>query len=160
MSPQEAMREAHVPAQQSQAEQDARFPHSDENARWPSGPEGAARSRPQAAVGLKQPVRDRGTFEALARARPARRGAVSVRCVEDGNGPARVSYAVGRRVGNAVVRNRARRRLRSAVERYGAELAPGHAYLVSAGRAVVTMQFEVLAATVGELVRAAGDRSR
>ena len=45
--------------------------------------------------------------------------------------PPRVAYAVGRRAGGAVARNRVRRRLRAATRAHAAELAPGRAYLVS-----------------------------
>ena len=58
----------------------------------------------------------------------------------------RVAYAVGRRSGGAVVRNRIRRRLRAAVGQAG-HLAPG-AYLVSAGPAAADMGFEELTKTV------------
>ena len=58
-----------------------------------------------------------------------------VPAVADGAGvaagePARVAFAIGRRVGGAVERNRLRRRLRAALAE--TELAPG-SYLVSAG---------------------------
>jgi ribonuclease P protein component len=46
--------------------------------------------------------------------------------------PPRVAYAVGRRVGNAVVRNRVRRRLRAAVQESAELLQPGCGYLVGA----------------------------
>jgi ribonuclease P protein component len=46
--------------------------------------------------------------------------------------PPRVAFAVGRRVGNAVVRNRVRRRLRALAREHAAGFAPGHAYLVAA----------------------------
>ena len=46
--------------------------------------------------------------------------------------PPRVAYAVGRRVGGAVARNRVRRRLRAATRAHAGELEPGRAYLVGA----------------------------
>jgi len=69
----------------------------------------------------------------------------------------RVAYAVGG-AGTAVARNRVRRRLRAAVARAEDVLAPGGAYLVSAGQEAVTMPFEELAETVAELVGAAGQQ--
>jgi len=48
------------------------------------------------------------------------------------SGPPRVAYAVPRSVGNAVVRNRVRRRLRALVHQHAAELHHGHAYLIGA----------------------------
>jgi ribonuclease P protein component len=78
-----------------------------------------------------------------------------LRAVDRGDeGPAEVAYALGRSLGNAVTRNRVRRRLRAAVQRHEADLRPGGAYLFSAGRSAVTMPFQELAANVGELVRA------
>ncbi len=46
--------------------------------------------------------------------------------------PPRIAFAVGRPVGNAVVRNRVRRRLRAAVREQHELLRPGWGYLVSA----------------------------
>jgi ribonuclease P protein component len=46
--------------------------------------------------------------------------------------PPRVAYAVSRRVGNAVVRNRVRRRLRAAALESVELLQPGWGYLVGA----------------------------
>ena len=70
--------------------------------------------RPEASLGLIWRVRDRATFEALARARRHRAGPVSLRFLTDGSDdPPRVAYAIGRRVGIAVERNRTRRRLRA-----------------------------------------------
>ena len=44
--------------------------------------------------------------------------------------PPRVAYAVGRRAGGAVARNKVRRRLRAATRAHARELEPGCAYLV------------------------------
>ncbi|HAM01006.1 MAG TPA: ribonuclease P protein component, partial [Acidimicrobiaceae bacterium] len=78
-------------------------------------------------------IRDRATFEALRRSGArARRGSVTVTYSSVGAAPEpRIAYAVGRRAGTAVTRNRLRRRLRAAVG-HAPRLAPG-AYLVAAG---------------------------
>jgi ribonuclease P protein component len=55
--------------------------------------------------------------------------------VEQAPGPPRVAFAIGRRVGKAVVRNRVRRRLRhvlAELERSSAPGLPGGSYLVVA----------------------------
>ena len=60
-------------------------------------------------------------------------GPVSLRFLSDGSDdPPRVAYAIGRRFGNAVERNRARRRLRAAVALDEALLLPGGTYLLAA----------------------------
>jgi ribonuclease P protein component len=66
-------------------------------------------------------VRDRASFDALRRdGRRARRGPISVTVAvpdaPEAGGRPRVAFSVGRRVGSAVVRNRARRRLRAVVD--------------------------------------------
>jgi ribonuclease P protein component len=148
------MREAHVPAEHPEAQQAPRLSPPDEHARRPGDPEGAPPARPQPPVRLIHPVGDRATFAALARARPVRRGPISVRRIRVApGGPPRVAYAVGRAVGGAAVRNRARRRLRAAVRAGAPGLAPGAAYLVGAGPEVVTMPFPQLEAAVAELLR-------
>lgn len=60
----------------------------------------------------------------------------------DAGGP-RVAYAVGKRVGGAVVRNRLRRRLRAAISDVGHSLPPG-AYLVAAANDATELSFEEL----------------
>ena len=94
-------------------------------------------------------IRDRSTFEALRRqGRRSRRGHVTVTFVElDGVGVPQVAFAVGKRVGGAVVRNRLRRRLRAAVGSAAGSLAPG-AYLVAANREAVGLPYEDLKAQV------------
>ena len=137
--------EAHVPTEQSQARQDPRFSPPDAHqgracrAARPPGP------RPEASLGLIWRVRDRATFEALAGARRQRAGPVSLRFLTDGSDdPPRVAYAIGRRFGTAVERNRARRRLRAAVALDAGELRPGGVYLFAADRSVMTLPFPTL----------------
>ena len=108
--------EAHVPAQQPQAQEDPRFPPPHAHQGGPRGAARPPRPRPEASLGLIWRVRDRATFEALAGARRRRAGPVSLRFLTDGSDdPPQVAYAIGRRFGTAVERNRARRRLRAAV---------------------------------------------
>jgi ribonuclease P protein component len=74
--------------------------------------------------------------------------------------PPRVAYAVARKVGSAVDRNRIRRRLRAAVSERAVEFHDGGAYLLEAGRAVLTTDFAELCAAVSTAVRAASGASR
>src|SRR5581483_10519862 len=125
-------------------------PHADP--RGQGGPQVPTGAGPQAARRLTRPIRDRGTFAALKRAQPIRRGPVSLRVVHTGAPePARVAYAVGRRTGGAVARNRTRRRLRAALAQHTGRLRPGSAYLVGAGPETLTMPFTELVRRLGEL---------
>jgi ribonuclease P protein component len=65
----------------------------------------------------------------------------------------RVAYAVGKRVGKAVVRNRLRRQLRAAV----AGLEPG-AYLVAADPGALGLSYEDLRTKVATAMTAASVR--
>lgn len=129
----EAQGEAHISAQQASAVDTSRLPAPHEDARRPGDRSSAAPEGPLTALGLIGRVSDRATFDALRReGRRARRGPVTVVHLS-GSGDVRVAYAIGRKVGPAVVRNRLRRRLRSAVrelDRSDGGLAPG-AYLVA-----------------------------
>lgn len=92
-------------------------------------------------------------FAAVSRARRVRRGPITLRYLPDGAGdPPRVAYAIGKASGNAVARNRVRRRLRAAVREVGAELGSG-TYLFGADKAAMTMPFSALGAAVAEAVR-------
>ena len=100
-------------------------------------------------------ISDRTTFEAVRRTSlRARRGLVSVAFVADAGTAPRVAYAVGRTVGNAVERNRIRRRLRAVVSDVARELAPG-AFVVTATRGSAQLPYEELKAQVREAMRAA-----
>jgi len=150
------MREAHVPAEQPKAQEAPRLPVPHAKPGRSGGAQGPTPARPHAPVGLIWRVRDRATFAVLARAERHVRGPITIRFVPgESDAPPRVAYAVGG-VGNAVVRNRLRRRLRAAVARAEAELAAGGAYLVSARREALTMPFEALVEALAALFRAAG----
>lgn len=102
-------------------------------------------------------IRDRATFEALRRSdRRARRGPVTVTYAAVGeSGEPLVAYAVGKRVGQAVVRNRLRRRLRAAVD----DVAGLHAgaYLVAVDPAASGLSNEDLRTKVATAMTAAGE---
>jgi ribonuclease P protein component len=146
------MREAHLPTQQPEAQEEARLSRPDADSGRPRGAEVAAATGPQASRRLIWRVRDRGTFEALERSRPHVVGPIALRRAAAGPGPPRVAYAVGRRVGGAVARNRLRRRLRAAVRASADRLEPGTAYLFSAGPKAMTTTFQALERAVRELL--------
>jgi ribonuclease P protein component len=71
-------------------------------------------------------------------------------------GPAQVGIVTGRRVGNAVRRNRVRRRLREAAARI--RLRPDTAYVIVAGPRVADVDFSRLVDWLGRAVdESAGD---
>lgn len=107
-------------------------------------------------------ITDRETFETLRRdGVRARSGPISVTFVASGGENARVAYAIGRRVGNSVERNRLRRRLRAAVRQLeeDAELRPG-AYLVTPVREALQMTSSQLPQKLREVMRRVQDTSR
>jgi ribonuclease P protein component len=70
--------------------------------------------------------------------------------------PPRVAYAIGKRVGPAVVRNRVRRRLRAAALAHRDELRPGGAYLFGAAPAAASAPFAEIDAAMGRLLTGTG----
>jgi ribonuclease P protein component len=153
------MREAHVSAEQPEAQEASRLPGPHAYPRRAGGAQGPTRARARPPLGLIRRVRDRATFAALARAERHVHGAIAVRFVagEAGTAP-RVAYAVSG-APNAVARNRMRRRLRAAVVRAAPSLQPGGAYLVSARREAVRMPFTELVDALEGLFATAGRRS-
>jgi len=73
--------------------------------------------------------------------------------------PPQVAYAIGRRVGGAVVRNRLRRRMRAIVADTAGELAPG-AYLVGVAPEATTLSFGELKTIVLQALQAVGEGRR
>jgi ribonuclease P protein component len=98
-------------------------------------------------------------FRALAQGRRRRAGALEVTAADLGrrDEPPRVAFAVGRRVGGAVVRNRVRRRLRAATREHRALLRPGCAYLVRAGASASSATYAELSDALCTALRAHGD---
>ena len=78
-------------------------------------------------------------------------GPVTVLAVERKPGPPRVGFVAGRKVGSAVERNRAKRRLRAAVAQ--TELREGVDYVVIASADVVAAPFRRLVAWLEEAIR-------
>ena len=66
--------------------------------------------------------------------------------------PPRVAFAIGRSVGNAVTRNRLRRRLRALCHEHRSEFALGHAYLIGARPDANASTHRDLDAALGELL--------
>jgi ribonuclease P protein component len=106
-------------------------------------------------------IRKKATFRALARPDGrARRGPVSVDFCWMSEAPQLpvVAYAIGRRHGGAVVRNRLRRRLRAAVRAAAGDFVPG-SYLLRTAPSASALGFDELRRSVGAAARAAVDRA-
>ena len=163
----EAEVEAHVPAQQPETSEAARLSQPDADARRPGDPPHPAPEGPRPPLGLIGSVGDRATFDALARdGRRGRQGPVTVTYLPAAAAPrpsmdrVRVAYAIGRRVGPAVTRNRVRRRLRHAVAEHGDLLVADGAYLVTPRPGVAEIPYRELGAWVADALTALADGRR
>ncbi len=94
-------------------------------------------------------LKRRAAFKAVAAGRRIQRSGFVLQAlarqtsIPAGDHP-RFGFTVTKKVGNAVVRNRIRRRLREAVRRAHAEAAVGTDYVLVARPAALTLQFERL----------------
>jgi ribonuclease P protein component len=78
-----------------------------------------------------------------------------VRCAPTDGSHAEVGYAIGRRLGTAVDRNRLRRRLRAVVTEVGEQIEPGR-YLIGANPDAAELSFEELRTFTHRALAAAG----
>ena len=74
--------------------------------------------------------------------------------------PPRVAFSVGRSVGDAVTRNRVRRRLRAAVREHAPALAPGAAYLVRADTRAASIPYAQLSSTLRAILAELGGETQ
>lgn len=79
-------------------------------------------------------------------------------CTGGERGLPQVGIVASRRVGGAVARNRAKRRLREALMRVG--LKTDTAYVVIASSGVVTMRFDNLVSELGAAIAASGEEEK
>ncbi len=145
-------REAYLPTKCSKAGPSTRIPSPHVHPRWTINCSFPSASWSCPVVGLIERVSDRGSFQRLARhGRRVRSGVVRITFLPEPQGQRRVAYALSRRVGNAVVRNRIRRRLRSVFVQLDAtdyEAFRHGTYLVTAHREAATMPYGELAEAV------------
>lgn len=159
----EAMSEAHISAEQPQASEEARLPPPDADTGGAGDPEGPPAQGSRAAVGLIWRVRGRTAFRGFNPPRGSRRplrshiGPVTISFV-NGNPaePPRVAYAIGRKVGNAVERNRIRRQLRTLVRELAPHLRPGM-YLIGVTPSSTPLRFGDLRLTLMQALDAISD---
>jgi len=101
-------------------------------------------------------LKSRPQFLAV-RAGESRRGRTFLLEVLDRQQPdtdARVGFTVTKKHGNAVERNRMRRRLKEAVRQSaGFAMKPGHDYVIVARREVLRVPFAELAAQLGDRIK-------
>jgi len=153
-------RETNLPAEQIGAQAPAWVSRAHGDQGWPQGRRGAAGARPQTAecvIGAPAPsfpverLKRRSDFRAATAGLRAsgRAFVVQARRRADG-GAIRIGFTVSKQVGDAVERNRVRRRLREIVRLSAAAgasgLCPGHDYVLIGRRAA-------LAAPFGEMMR-------
>jgi ribonuclease P protein component len=93
-------------------------------------------------------LRRRADFKAVAGGRRVQRPGFVLQALSvsegDGQRPPRIGFTVTRKIGNAVVRNRIRRRLRAAVTAADGQLERATDYVLVGRRAALTLQFQRL----------------
>jgi ribonuclease P protein component len=166
--------EAHLPAQQDRAQAPPWIPGSYGHKGRSQGPFAASRAGPQEALGLtdspEKPLtlgrlRVRADFLRAARGiRRSGRGLTLEVCatpdIAAKPSVARIGFTASRKVGGAVERNRAKRRLRAAAAAllplYG---LPGNDYVLVARRDTLTRDFDALLEDLASALRAAHKKS-
>jgi ribonuclease P protein component len=159
--------EAHFSAEQSRACPSPRFSSPYVNRRWPQHPERTSRTRPQETVGLipeqadremrgYSVIKKRSDFLAANRGkRYATPGFVLlVRDRQDDSPAIRLGITITKKVGNAVIRNRMRRRFRALAQEMLADKGKAGADHILIGRdSAIERDFDALRA---DMVKALG----
>ncbi len=144
----EAQSEAHVPAQQPSSSQEARLSSSHGHSSRPERSAFPTSQGPRSPVSLIWRIRDRRSFvELRRRGRRAHAGCVSVTFAAAPVGtpvePPRVAFALSKKVGSAVVRNRVRRQVQAHLRSVSHSMVPG-AYLFTLKPGVAELDRDTL----------------
>jgi ribonuclease P protein component len=163
------MDETYVPTERAQTGKDPRLPQTDVDQGRPGGDPVAPGERTPSTVGMTSggtpdpgrkagagPIRSRRTFEALRQGSSrGRSGPLAVSFLEQKAwSRPEVAYAINRKVGSAVVRNRLRRRLRAIVSEQAASLPVG-AYVVRTGPGGSSLGFNELKVAMSQALERA-----
>ena len=81
---------------------------------------------------------------------------VVVSVLPTGRECSRVGFAVGKKVGNAVTRNKVKRRLRAIMQNTASEIAPGFDIIIGAKRTSVTVSFAELEGDLRRVLKLSG----
>jgi ribonuclease P protein component len=162
----EEQHEAHLSAEQTRPQAPPRLPLAHGDHRWPPRYRVASRQGPQAPVGLRlrtptrtarvvQRLKKRSEFLAARKGRRLNGPLFFIEALErPDDDPARYGLTVTRKVGNAVERNRIRRRLREAIRVHsGADMVPGFDYVIVARRDLLSAPFDRIEAELSARFR-------
>ena len=107
-------------------------------------------------------LRKRGEFLAVRRGEKRRGRFFLLEVLDRGDGgAARIGFTVTKKVGNAVVRNRIRRRLKEAVRVHAAgDMAPGSDYVIVGREDILAAPFAEIAAELSRRMRGARQDQR
>ena len=147
--------------EQSRAHSPPRLPGAHGDQGRPQGDQRAAGQGPQAPVSLTGPqparLKRRGDFKRVARGVKAHKPFFTLQARErdDGADEPRLGFTVTKKVGNAVVRNRIKRRLRALAAIEADAFSPSVDYVFIARRDAYDAQFADMRCALAEAVRTA-----